>query len=165
MPSRKRFHQPSQSALGLCAATIISLFLISCGGSGASQEELNQAKLEGAARARETARIEQIHRELRALRHGDGANSNNVVAAGPSTGNSTSGTTGSTSCGGQLSVGPATTCPFAENVRTAYEEEVGSGSATVYAYSPVTEKLYEMRCTAGTPHVCTGGNRASVYFP
>lgn len=157
------FRRSALLALGTLTAFALSLALIACGGSGASQEELNQAKSEGAAHARETARIKQIQREIRALRQGRGSNVN-VVPAGSSTSGST-GTTGSTSCGGELSVGTATTCPFAENVRAAYEEEIGSGSGVVYAYSPVTEKLYEMDCTAGTPHVCTGGNNASVYFP
>jgi len=142
----------------------LSLGFIACGSSGASQEELNQAKREGATQARETARIKQIQHELRQLRHGKRAGNVSVVPAGSASGGSTS-TTGTSSCGGELSVGPATTCPFAENVRAAYEEELGSGSGIVYAYSPVTEKLYEMQCTAGTTHVCTGGDNASVYFP
>jgi hypothetical protein len=141
------------------------LGLVACGDSGASQEELNQAKREGAAHAREAARIKQIQRELRALRRQNGGRSGGNVVQAPASGGSTESTTGTTSCGGELSVGPATTCPFAVNVRAAYEEEVGVGSGIVYAYSPVTEKLYEMQCTAGAPHVCTGGNDASVYFP
>jgi hypothetical protein len=166
MGSRKWGRHPFVVILALCAAMVVSLALVSCGSSGASQEELNQAKREGASQARETARIKRIQKELRALRRGNGSSgSSNVVPAGPSPGNSTSPATGTTSCGGELSVGPDTTCPFGENVRTAYGEELGSGSGTVYAYSPVTKKIYEMQCTAGTPHVCTGGNSASVYFP
>jgi hypothetical protein len=69
------------------------------------------------------------------------------------------------SCGGDLYVGPNTTCGFAANVRSDYFGQIGSGSGTVSAYSPTTERVYEMFCTAGTPHVCTGGNDASVYFP
>jgi hypothetical protein len=67
-----------------------------------------------------------------------------------------------TPCGGGLSVGPDTTCSFAENVRSAYN---GSGAGTVQVYSPVTRQTYSMTCSAGTPVVCTGGNNASVYFP
>jgi hypothetical protein len=156
-----RFVQP---ALGVTAIAVISFSVVACGSSGASQEELNQAKQEGAAHAQETARIKQIQREIRAIRRHGGGNPN-VVPAGTAPSSATGGTTGTTSCGGELSVGPSTTCPFAENVRAAYEEELGTGSGIVYAYSPVTKKLYEMLCTAGTPHVCTGGNDASVYFP
>lgn len=68
---------------------------------------------------------------------------------------------GQTSCGDGLSVGPDTTCVFAENVRSAYES---SGPGTVMAYSPVTNRTYAMRCTAGETVVCTGGNNATVYF-
>lgn len=164
MSSQDRaFRRLARLALGISATFAVSLGVAACGSSGASQEELNQAKREGAAQARETARIKQIQHELRKLRHGNRAGNVAVVPSGGASGGSA--TTGSTSCGGELSVGPATTCPFAENVRAAYEEELGSGSGIVYAYSPVTEKLYEMQCTAGAPHVCTGGDNASVYFP
>jgi hypothetical protein len=69
---------------------------------------------------------------------------------------------GGSSCGGDLSVGPNTTCAFAEVVRNAYQ---GHGPGTVMAYSPVTNREYAMSCSAGSPVVCTGGNNASVYFP
>ena len=72
------------------------------------------------------------------------------------------GSSGVMSCGGDLSVGPNTSCPFAENVQAAYETD---GPGTVTAYSPVTDQTYTMTCTAGTPVVCTGANDASVYFP
>ncbi len=57
-----------------------------------------------------------------------------------------------------------TSCPFAAAVENAYFAEVGSGPGTVVAYSPVTEKTYEMSCS-GSPHECTGGDHAAVYFP
>lgn len=71
--------------------------------------------------------------------------------------------TGTTSCGGDLSVGPDTSCPFAANVEQAYDQS-GGGATDVTAYSPVTNDTYVMQCTGSTPHVCTGGNNASVYF-
>ena len=67
-----------------------------------------------------------------------------------------------TPCGNELTVGPDTTCSFAENVRAKYDE---AGPGTYEIYSPVTEKTYEMTCSTGTPVTCTGGNNASVYFP
>ena len=67
-----------------------------------------------------------------------------------------------TPCGNQLTVGPDTTCSFAENVRSKYDED---GAGTYEVYSPVTEKTYSMTCSPGTPVVCTGANNASVYFP
>lgn len=68
---------------------------------------------------------------------------------------------GATDCGGGLTAGAHTSCPFAENVRTAFES---SGSGVLDVYSPTTGKTYRMYCTSGSPHVCTGGNQASVYF-
>lgn len=65
-------------------------------------------------------------------------------------------------CGGGTSVGPNTSCGFARNVRSAYER---SGSSVVTATSPTTGRTYTMYCTSGSPHVCTGGNNAAVYFP
>jgi hypothetical protein len=29
----------------------------------------------------------------------------------------------------------------------------------------VTNRSYNMYCTGTSPHVCTGGNNAAVYFP
>ncbi|MFI4991570.1 MAG: hypothetical protein ACHQHO_11755 [Solirubrobacterales bacterium] len=69
---------------------------------------------------------------------------------------------GQTPCGAGLAVGPNTTCAFAENVRNTYE---ASGPGTYAVYSPVTERTYTMNCSDGAPVVCTGGNKASVYFP
>jgi hypothetical protein len=82
--------------------------------------------------------------------------SNEVVYA------STYGGSGGASCGDGLSVGPNTTCAFAESVRSAYESD---GPGTVVAYSPVTGQTYVMSCSSGPSVVCTGGNDASVYFP
>lgn len=66
-----------------------------------------------------------------------------------------------TNCGSGLTAGARTSCPFAENVRTAFES---SGSGVFDVYSPTTGQTYRMYCTSGSPHVCTGGNGASVYF-
>jgi hypothetical protein len=69
---------------------------------------------------------------------------------------------GTTACGNGLAVGPNTTCAFAANVRAAYDDH---GPGTVVAYSPVTRKTYAMSCVNRAPVVCTGGDRARVYFP
>lgn len=70
---------------------------------------------------------------------------------------------GTTSCGGDLSVGPDTSCPFARNVEQAYDQSSG-GENKVTAYSPATGLTYTMNCTGGSPHVCTGGKGATIYF-
>lgn len=83
---------------------------------------------------------------------------------GNNDGSDTGGTrTGGTStCGDGISVGPNTTCSFARNVASEY---YSNPSSTIEVYSPVTGRWYTMSCSSGSPHVCTGGNNASVYFP
>lgn len=67
------------------------------------------------------------------------------------------------SCGGNLSVGPNTSCAFAANVEAAFYS-AGGGTSTVEVYSPVTGKYYTMSCVAGVPSACRGGNNAVVYI-
>lgn len=148
-------------ALYFCALAAIVLAVSSCGSSGASQDELNEARTEGAKEAQQQAKIEKIEGQLKSLKHAHGP-SNQANSSGTP---APAGAGSSGNCGGSLSVGPSTTCAFAENVEYQYFAEIGSGSGTVTAYSPVTEKLYSMYCTAGEPHECTGGNNATVYFP
>jgi hypothetical protein len=66
---------------------------------------------------------------------------------------------------GGISVNADTSCPFAENVESAWESSGGADSVT--AHSPVTGLAYTMSCTAsGTGYeVCTGGDNAYVEFP
>jgi len=57
-----------------------------------------------------------------------------------------------------------TSCPFAESVRDAVNSSGGGFPRTVRAYSPVTNRYYDMDCVGGNPVVtCTGGNDAVVY--
>jgi serine/threonine protein kinase len=72
---------------------------------------------------------------------------------------------GTSSCGGDLSVGPNTSCSFAQNVEQAYDHSTG-GDTGVTAYSPATGQTYAIHCTGGSPHVCTGGttHNAAIYF-
>jgi hypothetical protein len=141
----------------------VALCLTACGGdSGASQEELDRARREGVAKARQQAKIDDIEKQLKSLKK----NGRPTQGSPPPTSeSSTAASGGSTSCGGSLSVGPNTTCGFAANVEADYYSEIGSGSGSVYSYSPTRDRYYTMYCSAGTPHVCTGGNDASVYFP
>lgn len=58
-----------------------------------------------------------------------------------------------------------TSCQFAQSVRQAYLADGNSGgSATIWAYSPVTGRGYTMSCSGGTVVTCTGGNNAVVYI-
>lgn len=69
---------------------------------------------------------------------------------------------GKTDCGGGITAGPNTSCAFAQNVVSAYRR---TGGGRVRVFSPVTNQTYTMSCTSSPPHVCTGANNASVYFP
>src|SRR4051794_1470452 len=149
----------------LCIFGVLALaaLLTACGSSGASQDELDRARTEGAAQAKQQAKIEGIEKQLKSLKHGTHASTpaNQTTPYSPGT----TPESASSSCGRELSVGANTTCAFAENVENDYYSEIGSGSGSVVSYSPVTGKIYTMYCTAGEPHECTGGNNASVYFP
>lgn len=71
------------------------------------------------------------------------------------------------SCGGLVFVGPDTSCPFAENVASAYNNAnnvSSSGIVTVTATSPVTGDTYTMQCSGDSPVSCSGGNNALVVF-
>src|SRR6476469_3547407 len=147
--------------LYLCGLILAAFALAACGSSDSSEDELEQARTEGAKEAKQQAKIEQIEHQLKSLKHGNGAPQNQSNISG----SSTAPASGGTSCGGSLSVGPSTTCAFAENVEYQYYAEIGSGSGTISAYRPATERASSMYCTAGAPHECTGGNNASVFFP
>lgn len=150
----------------LVAVVIAVTFALSaCGGSGASKEELQEARLQGAAKAQQQAKIAEIQKELKALRHGGGRASGAPSSGSPSPAPESTGTSSSGNCGGGLSANQYTTCGFAENVENDYYAEIGSGSGTVVSYSPTTGETYSMYCTAGAPHECTGGNNAAVFFP
>lgn len=149
--------------LGLSALAVLSLALAACGDSGASQEEIEAARKQGAVKAHQQERIREIQKELKSLKKNGVKPPDNTVV--PATAPASEGVSTSGNCGGSLSVNEHTSCGFAENVEAEYYAEIVSGSGTVIAYSPATGQTYSMYCTAGTPHTCTGGNDAAVYFP
>lgn len=151
--------------LAAVCLSILGLTMAGCGDSGASSEELEAARKEGAVKAHQAERIREIQKELKALRKNGGSGKAATAAAGSPAPEGGSSSSGSGNCGGALSANSVTTCGFAENVEEAYYAEIGSGSGTVIAYSPTTGTTYSMYCTAGSPHECTGGNDAAVYFP
>lgn len=155
--------RPLQILAVIAAFAVLASTFAACGGdSGASQEEIEQAREEGIAKARRQEQIKDIEKQLKSLKKNGSSGQATPPTSAPSAA-ATSG--GTTSCGGTLSVGPSTTCGFAANVQSDYYNEIGSGSGSVYSYSPATGQYYTMSCSAGSPHVCTGGNNASVYFP
>lgn len=145
------------------------LFAGGCGGDdGASQAEIERERGDAAQQARQEERIKQLEREQRNLKKekaksGGGGGGSSGANSGRGSGPTPSAGSGRTQCGGGLSVGANTSCPFAQAVRDAYNASGQSSNFT--AYSTVTGKDYAMSCSSGSPHVCTGGNNASVYFP
>jgi len=158
--------------LVLLCCVLVGGGLYGCGGdSGDSadekrlqQEELERAERKGRLEERQRQETRELKREVDRLKR---ANRRKRRSASPSTGSAPAAPTtpsGTSSCGGGVFVGANTSCPFAQNVRDAYSR-TGGGYVTVTAYSPATGRSFDMYCSGGSPHVCTGGNNASVYFP
>lgn len=114
--------------------------------------------------ARQQEKLKQLESAVKALKKsGKGA----TVVIGSSASPSGDGdTVRLENCGNDVYARSDTTsCEFARNVQANYYSEIGSGSGVVNSYSPKTGTHYDMDCTAGRPHVCTGGDEAEVYFP
>ena len=167
--------------LGVVIAALVAAALPGCGSGngsdsgsdqGAKQEELAQARSDARRQAQEE-RLRGLERRLREDKQPGSSQQKGSSASGsPGSSSPTSPTppaasSESASCGaGGLSVGPHTSCAFGSNVRDAYyDSAAGNGDATVRAFSPATRQTHSMRCSGGTPHVCTGANDATVSFP
>jgi hypothetical protein len=163
---------------GLVVAVAIALCAVALSACGGAETTTNAAVMspgwrQGAAHVHREVRLRHLEARLQRIDHRRGHAKLIPVpyypSAAPSSGDGTYYTpapvpsTGG-NCGGELSVNSHTTCPFAENVEQAYYAEVGSGSGVVVAYSPAMERDYTMNCS-GSPHECTGGDDAAVYFP
>jgi hypothetical protein len=128
-----------------------------CGNDSAEELERERELREERAEGAREERLRQLERRLRDQeRQGPPPSGGGSAPPKPPV-------SGATSCGGGLSVGANTTCGFGENVREAYRSS--GGDSTVTAHSPTTNQRYVMSCSSGSPHVCTGGNDATVYFP
>jgi hypothetical protein len=144
-------------------ALLGSVALGACGG-GASEEELEKARAEGAQAERERAKIAEMEKEIKKLKRENrsGASGSGMSAGGAG---SVSGGSGPVKvCQDNVSVGPDTTCEFAMNVAGEYGSN--PGASTIRAYSPVTDQFYVMTCKPwnGTGTICTGGKGATVYI-
>jgi len=160
----------SRSRVGVLAVLLLLLsVLVGCGGgSDATQQQLEQARREGAAQQKIKDQQAQLKRDIRELKkQARGNTSSSSPSSGESSGGGSSSggsaPTSAASCGQGVSAGSATSCAFALNVARAYFE-AGGGSPTLSVYSPVTNQTYTMRCSAGAPTVCRGGNNAVVYI-
>lgn len=152
---------------GLFVAPVVLVALAAgCGGDGASQEELDRAKAEGAKEAKEQAKVDRLQRQVRQLQRQrnrnarSGAGRGDLIPDGPTPISGPART-----CTGGVGAGSATSCEFAMNVAGEYGSN--PGAATIGAYSPVTGQHYTMSCVAmsGWSAVCTGGDDAIVYIP
>jgi serine/threonine-protein kinase len=65
-----------------------------------------------------------------------------------------------------VSIGPNTSCGFAETVAHAYDRTAG-GTQAISAYSQAAGRTYTIDCRGGSPVACTGGTTvgAAIYFP
>lgn len=147
-----------------------ALLLVACGGSsGPNSEEIARLKRQGAEHVHKEERLRKLEKELKHIKKGPQPAASVPQRTEPDRSSPTPApvptpSSGLESCGGELEVNSYTTCPFAEDVENDYFEEIGSGSGSIEAYSPVTEIFYVMYCTS-SPHECTGGKNAAVYFP
>jgi hypothetical protein len=57
-----------------------------------------------------------------------------------------------------------TSCPFAQNVFYEYWQAEQNGDDAVRAYSPVTQRTYDLACVAAATVVCRGGDGSEVRF-
>lgn len=151
----------------VAVAALASIGLAACGDSGASREEIAAAERHGRqvkAEKEKERKLEKAIKELKEERAQEGRRPEVGAPAPTPAPAPVSSSSERTSCGGDLEVGPDTTCRFAENVRAEYEYELGSGSGEITAYSEANSQYYSMYCTAA-PHECTGAISARVYFP
>ena len=158
---------------GLAAACVVAVAsagtLTACGSDQPDADQIAQikadARREAAADLRSRAAVretQRLRRELNRLKDGGGRSSGSGQATAPPSSSSGGSSGGSSSCGDGLSVNSVTSCPFAQNVRSAYASSGGSSSIEVY--SPVTDTTYRMSCGGSVPVICTGGNGAAVYI-
>ncbi|HEY7152311.1 MAG TPA: hypothetical protein VH391_11585 [Solirubrobacterales bacterium] len=148
-----------------CLAVLVGA--AGCGSGGddngaAVQQRLQNAREQAANQQKLKDKLKSLQNQVQHQAQSGGATTTTTTG---STTSAASPPSGSSSCGGDLSVGPNTSCSFAVNVRDAYEKS-GGGNVIVKAFSPATNVTYEMACgSTGNQVVCTGGNNASVFFP
>jgi len=149
--------------VGLAPCIVAAAFATGCGGSNddaATEAKIREAKAEARAEERKSERLRRIERKLKEQ---DKDKNAGASAGGGAPAPQTPPAPSTKSCPEGVTAGPATSCPFAVNVRDKY---YSSGESSVNdVYSPTTGKTYTMTCGGSSPHHCTGGNNASVTFP
>jgi serine/threonine-protein kinase len=150
---------------GLRPRTLIALIaaaLVLAGGGVAAALALSGGGDDGTTQtgARTPTRVTVTERDT----SGPATTRTSTTVTTPTTTTSGGAPVNATSCSSGLSVGPQTSCAFAENVRRAYYRS-GGGSGTIEAHSPTTGRDYELRCSEGATTVCiTTDTGAKVYI-
>jgi hypothetical protein len=136
----------------------MAVLVAACGGGGdnVSSQDVQQAASAAVKKAQQQQKLKDLQGQVNDLKRGEPGQ---ATGSPPSSSSSSSG--GGTDCGDGVSVGPNTTCDFAQNVAQAYRE---SGSSVVRAYSPARGDTFAMSCSGTDPVVCRGGDNASVYI-
>ncbi|HTU14012.1 MAG TPA: hypothetical protein VMF31_02320 [Solirubrobacterales bacterium] len=151
------------AVLSLCA------FTAGCGGDdGATEEQLRQAREDGAKEAKAQVKLNQLQRQVNRLAKKNKRDSGNSAQSSGTTSTAaapaTTATSSYTECSFGVKAGPNTSCAFAMNVSGEYGSNPGAG--TIQAFSPVTGMDYTMQCgPSGGGTICSGGNGASVFIP
>lgn len=146
------------AVLGLC------VFAAGCG--GASDEDLQNAKDEGAKEAKQAEKLKEIQQGIATLKkQRRKGNFKQITTPPPSTSSTYTGSGPAKTCANGIGASSATTCEFAFNVAGEYGSNPGATS--INAFSPVTGQDYTMTCSAwsGGGTVCRGGNDAAVFIP
>jgi hypothetical protein len=166
--------RPGQAVCRPVVVLAIGVALLLSGCAKTSQSDLEKAKAAGAseqaakqsesasaeAQAKLAAEVQKLQEQLAAkTATASSSTVTQVVPVQPVQPVQPQGT----SCGGNVSAGANTTCPFALNVAAEYLTQ-GGGTRSIEVYSPVTGRYYTMSCVAGVPSVCRGGNNAVVYI-
>lgn len=162
------YRMRGRSASGAVVAVLALALLVSaCGSSDTASKQADQqaqlaaARADGARTARQDERLRQLEQQVREKKSG-GSGTSTPSSPPPSVPSQETPCPGTT----DLTVGPSTSCAFAQNVRDSYNASGAAGGANNFqVFSPTTNQTYSMFCTGGTPHRCTGGNNASVTFP
>lgn len=142
----------------------LGVFSIGCG--GASDQELADAKAEGAKEAKQAETLAEIQKGIDTLRKAKRKGNFKQITAPPaSTASTYTGSGPAKACANGIGASSATSCEFAFNVAGEYGSNPGSTS--ISAFSPVTGQDYTMTCSAwtGGGTVCRGGNDAAVFIP
>lgn len=145
--------------IGIVAATGFA----GCGSSDDSANELSQQRKLDEARkqGQRDQQLKDLQKKLDKMEKKGDSTTPTAPTGGGAAPSVPSAKSGPTNCGDGVTAGGNTSCPFARSVRDEYP-----GSANSFqVYSAVTDQSYRMACTTSSPHVCRGGNNASVFFP